>query len=164
MKLEVLNRILLTIVIALILAIGAVTATTFIVKKGKIDYNYRHSDPSPEKIRNEKKGNDKIDAFTNFSQIRITTKVEEEKQEGAIVVITPWLSYPSEDKQFFEELSQKERQMKVIFQNYFSSMTIKELKSKGEGQIKAELADQINQQLVLGKIRAVYFNDYIFIE
>lgn len=78
--------------------------------------------------------------------------------------MTPWLSYPSGDQILFEELSQKERQLKGIFASYFSSHTSRELHEKGENSIKKELMDAINAQLVMGKIRGVYFNDYIFIE
>ena len=39
-----------------------------------------------------------------------------------------------------------------------------ELKAHGETNVKEDLLDSINSQLVMGKIRAVYFNDYVFID
>ena len=115
----------------------------------------------PEAIRKGKE--DAVDAFTDISQIRIQTRVESEDEEPAVIVVSPWFSYPAGDQQLFEELSQKERQMRGIFSGYFSSRTSKDLMDKGEVKIKEELLDEINAQLVMGKIRAVYFNDYIFI-
>ena len=42
--------------------------------------------------------------------------------------------------------------------------TMDELKAHGETNVKEDLLDSINSQLVMGKIRAVYFNDYVFID
>ena len=44
------------------------------------------------------------------------------------------------------------------------SYTKSDLISKGEKKIKEELRDQINDQLVLGKINSVYFDQYIFFD
>lgn len=164
-KIETVNRILSLIAGIIAVVIVTVTITAFAVSKGKPGKNYRRADPNPQKVTNMNKGKeDAVDAFTDFKQIRIQTKVESENEESTVVVVSPWFSYPSGDQALFEELSQKERQMRGIFTSYFSSLTSKEIQDKGEARIKEELLEKINSQLVMGKIRAVYFNDYIFID
>ena len=39
-----------------------------------------------------------------------------------------------------------------------------ELVGKGEQKIKSDLTELINRELVLGKIKTLYFSDYIFFE
>ena len=164
-KIDVLNRILAITAGTISAAIAIATITAFAVSGGNPGKNYRRADPDPMKMINRSKGKeDAVDAFTDISQIRIQTRVESEDEEPAVIVVSPWFSYPAGDQQLFEELSQKERQMRGIFSGYFSSRTSKDLMDKGEVKIKEELLDEINAQLVMGKIRAVYFNDYIFIK
>ena len=163
-KIDVLNRILAITAGTISAAIAVATITAFAVSGGNPGINYRRADPDPMKMANKSKGkDDAVDAFTDISQIRIQTRIESEDEEPSVIVVTPWFSYPAGDQQLFEELSQKERQMRGIFAGYFSSRTSRDLLDKGEVKIKEELLDEINAQLVMGKIRAVYFNDYIFI-
>ncbi|MBQ0039949.1 MAG: flagellar basal body-associated FliL family protein [Treponema sp.] len=163
-KLEKLNTILLAIAGIIAAALIISTATVFAINGGKPEKNYRRADPDPRTVTNMNKGSEEnVDAFTDFRQIRVQTKVESEDEEPSVVVVSPWFSYPAGDQQLFEELSQKERQMRAIFNSYFTSHTSDEIQKKGEAQIKEELKDEINSQLVMGKIRAVYFNEYIFI-
>ena len=163
-KIDVLNRILAITAGTISAAIAIAPITAFAASGGNLGKNYRRADPDPMKMTNRSKGKeDAVDAFTDISQIRIQTRVESEDEEPAVIVVSPWFSYPAGDQQLFEELSQKERQMRGIFSGYFSSRTSKDLMDKGEVKIKEELLDEINAQLVMGKIRAVYFNDYIFI-
>ncbi|MBP5174723.1 MAG: flagellar basal body-associated FliL family protein, partial [Treponema sp.] len=83
---------------------------------------------------------------------------------GTLLIVSPWFSYPEGDIQLFEEIAQKDRLIKTIISNYFMSYTKSDLISKGEKKIKEELRDQINDQLVLGKINSVYFDQYIFFD
>lgn len=164
-KLELINKILSLIASAIAAIIVVATLTAFAVAKGKPGKNYRKADPDPHKVTNMNKGMENaVDAFTDFRQIRIQTRIESEEEEPAVIVVSPWFSYPAGDKALFEELSQKERQMRAIFATYFSEFTSREILEKGETRVKEELLERINSQLVMGKIRAVYFNDYIFID
>ena len=108
--------------------------------------------------------NQKLDAFTELGQIRAVTKAEEGEEGGILLVVSPWFSYQSGDTALFEELAQKNRQEKAIILNYFGSYTEKELLAKGERNVKEELLSLINEQLVLGKITNVYFDQYLFFE
>jgi flagellar FliL protein len=53
---------------------------------------------------------------------------------------------------------------KSIIADFFSNYTEKELRSMGEIQIKEQLCELLNKQFVLGQIKSIYFNDYLFIK
>ena len=163
------EKILYIIIAALVSVILLGTIFGIAVGKHKPGENLLDSDPTPkEAINLNKKNPDKIAAFTELGTIRAVTKPyptsENPDDAGTAVVITPWLSYPEGDTVFFEELSRKRLIIKGIFTAYFSSHTQNELLKRTEESIKQELLEQINEQLTLGKISAVYFSDYIFLQ
>ncbi len=162
MNLSLLNKMLAIIAAIIALAIVTVTLTTLAVRKGHLTADYRKMDPSPEKISREGKG--QTETYTNFRQIRVSLRPDsEDDMENGILVVVPWFSYDRENIQLLEELSQKETKFETLFAEYFSSFSRKELKEKDERQIKEELLQLTNAQLVLGKIRAVYFDKFIFL-
>ncbi|MCQ2572281.1 MAG: hypothetical protein MJ182_00110 [Treponema sp.] len=119
----------------------------------------RNSDPSPASISSlNKHTTDKIAAYSDLGQIRSSTK------ENTTIIITPWLSYPENDTVFFEEISRKRLIIKSIIKNYFTNYSQKELFEMTEPKIKNDLLEEINNQFTLGKISAVYFSEYIFLQ
>ena len=54
--------------------------------------------------------------------------------------------------------------LKNLMIKYFDSHTINELKALGEERVKQELTALINSELVMDKITAIYFSEYIFLE
>lgn len=159
-----LTNILTAVLIALVVAIVIGTAVA-LTQKNRSVHNYRHADPSPQKVINmSARSNSKVDAYTNIGQLRVLTRAPSEDTEGSVVVLSPWFSYPQDDTGLFEELSRKERQTKNIISEYFALYTKDQLLQKGEKQIKEDLLAHINEQLVLGKIRAIYFDQYLFFE
>lgn len=130
--------------------------------------NLRDSDPTPKEITSlNKRSSDKVAAYTDLGQIRAVTKAdasEKHGDDGIAMVITPWLSYPEGDTVFFEELSRKRLIIKGILQTYFSEHTQHELQVLTEPEVKKQLLEKINDQLTLGKISAVYFSEYIFLQ
>ena len=165
------DLVLTSIIAALLLVILSGTIIGLVSKKGSPGKNLRDADPepTPREIENLNKHSDnKIAAFTGLGTIRcITAPEQDSKQEvnvGTAVVITPWLAYPQDDTVFFEELARKRILITGIFTNYFSTRTKLTLLSMNEDTIKQELMNQINEQLSLGKISAIYLTDYIFIE
>ncbi len=164
MNVKLFNRILSIIALLIALVILIVTITFFSVTKGTYS-SYRKNDPSPEKITKATSGKENgVNAFTDIGQIRSPTKITTQTEEPSVVVLTPWFSYPENDRALFEELSQKEKKIRSIFSTYFSSMTLSQIREKGENTVKKELLEKINEELVMGQIHAVYFNDYIFID
>ena len=162
-----LNRILGITAVSLAGFIIAVTGISFAVKAAKPGKNLRTADPEPGEIINRSEtGNGKVAAFTGLGRIRAVTKPNPRKNGGLgiPVVITPWFSYPDGDTVFYEELSRKSTAMQVIISQYFSHYTEDELRVMGEERIKTDLLEQLNSRFSLGKLTAVYFSDYIYLE
>ncbi|MBQ3799151.1 MAG: flagellar basal body-associated FliL family protein, partial [Treponema sp.] len=109
------------------------------------------------------KSKQSVSAYTELGQIRAVTKSAGD-QGGVLLVVSPWFSYPSSDIQLYEELAQKERQAKSLIIGYFSSYTKEQLLGMGEQKVKDGIRDKINEQLVMGQISSVYFDDYMFFE
>ncbi len=152
-----LNKILLLISSGICLFIIAVTAIALCTKNAHPGVGLRREDPSPKSISKEKT------AFNNIGQIRVFSK-EDENSEKSVIVLTPWFEYDGRDTAFFEELDRKHRSLKSLITNFFASHTKSELLSLGEDKIKNELKAQVNENLVLGKISEIYFNDYLFLD
>ena len=160
-----LEKVLALIAAALGIIIVAGTVIHFALGHNSPSENLRKADPAPQKVINlSKRSGDQLDAYTELTQIRAVTKPSSENGSGTLVIISPWFSYPAGDTVLYEELSQKDRQEKSIITEYFAKYTAEELHKKGEQTVKTELTNLINEQLVLGKIRGVYFSEYIFFE
>lgn len=106
---------------------------------------------------------DSVTAYFELGTIRLST-APTKKDESATLVISPWLSYPTEDDVFYEELAKKRSIIKGLFSSYFSGKTKAQLLGKTEEKITQELIEEINARLSLGKITGINFTDYIFIE
>lgn len=158
-----LNRILEITVVFLLVLIITGTAVAFITKTAKPGDGIRTADPTAETFAAQEKNKGVNAAFNELGKLRLATKSEDGNKDGVTLVVLPWLSY-KEDKEFYEELYKKRQTIKSEFTAYFTSHTKKELDELGEDRVKAELMDNINQKLSLGKITRVYFTDYIFFE
>ena len=146
-KLEA-NMILVAAIVALSALIFLASVAAFVLGK-RPGMNLRKSDPAGvEQI----KGADKnLKAFKEFGTLRIIAMPDEsdaENKNGAVLVVTPWLSYEGDDSAFYEELVSRKR--------LFTSI--------GEKKIKEELLDLFNSELRLGELNALYFDDYIFLD
>ncbi len=124
---------------------------------------YRRSDPQSAQ---EIKGNaGEQTQFKEFGTLRARLLPNEgTKEDGSILLLTPWLSYESTDSAFYEELVSKKKMFSAYFLEFFSSRTKNALLSIGEKEIKRLLLEKFNSQLSLGKISAIYFDDYIFLD
>lgn len=163
----ILNRILGITAAALAAFILVVTGISFAVKAAKPGKNLRTADPEPGAVVNmTSPDNEKLAAFTGLGRIRTVTKPDTKKKDdtGTPVVITPWFSYADGDTEFYEELSRKSTAMKALISQYFSQYTENELRSMSEDKIKTDLLQELNARFSLGKINAIYFSDYIFLE
>lgn len=156
-----LNKILLNIIIALSCIIVFCTVTALLSGKAKFGFAYRKKDPSGVaqlKVKNN------LQEFKELGTLRALTKASENSSIGVNLVVTPWLCYELKDSAFTEELSHKKKSITTIFLNYFASFTQQELFKIGEKNVKEQLLQKVNQDLVFGKIQAIYFDDYIFLE
>ena len=90
--------------------------------------------------------------------------ISQDLQMGTVLLVTPWISYPSDDTIFFEEISRKKTVIAGIIQDYFSNHSKQELLSQTEVTIEENLLLEINNHLSLGTINQIYFTDFIFLE
>ena len=156
-----LEKTFIVILAVITLFIVAVTLAAVYTKKASPGAGLRKNDPTPESLSVSFKQLHKS-AFTRIGQLRTST-APDENDRRAVVIITPWLEYPGNDAAFYEELDSKLRSIRAIITNYFINYTYPEILKKGELTVKQELTDEINGQLVLGAISAIYFNDYQFL-
>lgn len=159
---EKINKVLIYIILALAFIIIFCTITAFCAGKASFGKAYRKKDPSS--ISQLKLATENIQEFKEFGTLRALTKPEEGLSVGVNLVVSPWLSYEKKDSAFYEELTHKKKIISTIFLNYFASYTQKELYTIGEKKVKEDLLTLINEQLIFGKIQALYFDDYIFLE
>ncbi len=158
------NRILLIILIALIVIFVGGTAVSIAKNGGEIKSKYRHADPTPKQVINTSlKTNSRLSAYTDVGQIRTVTKGSDSRT-GILLLVSPWFSYQANDTALFEELAQKDKLEKSIIIGFFSEYTKDELLAMGEQKIKEDIKNRINNELVLGKIKDVYFDQYLFFE
>ena len=98
--------------------------------------------------------------FSDFGRLRTFTA---DKPQIPVVVL-PFLSYKTENTFLYEELCQKQRKIKSMILQFFTQKTQKELFSMGEEIVKSQILLLINNELSMGKIEALYFEEYIFLE
>ena len=153
---KLLDKILTSLIIFLAIGILA-TVAVFSMKKSALDQQTipDHAEFIPaQNLRNQKQN-----AFTKIGQIRAATK-EDKNAKFSIVIITPYLEYEGGDQSFYEELDRNTKKIKEMIIRYFSTQTTTQLNQKGESKIKSDLLEQINEILVLQKIKNIYFVDY----
>ncbi|MCR4715458.1 MAG: hypothetical protein K5751_13900 [Treponemataceae bacterium] len=98
--------------------------------------------------------------FDGIGTLRLSTCDE----EPVPIVLSVYFYYPTDDSLYYEELSTKTRSLKAIVTNYFAGQTKEQLQKRGESTVKAQLKNLLNKELVLGKIDALYFGEYLFFD
>lgn len=163
-----LDKILSIIVIILLITIFA--GTVFALLKNKKSFQKQKQLISQGKaVSLMAPKNDNQFSYFNLGSLRVLTKPEndsllETQNMGTVLLVTPWISYPSDDTIFFEEISRKKTVISGIIQDYFSDYSKLELLTQTEVKIEENLIKKINNHLSLGKIQQIYFTDYIFLE
>ena len=163
-----LDKILSIIVIILLITIFA--GTVFALLKNKKSFQKQTQLISQGKaVSLMAPKNDNQISYFNLGSLRVLTKSEndslqETQNMGTVLLVTPWISYPSDDTIFFEEISRKKTVIAGIIQDYFSDYSKLELLTQTEVKIEENLIKEINNHLSLGKIQQIYFTDYIFLD
>jgi flagellar basal body-associated protein FliL len=127
----------------------------------------RRAEPAPAASGSPASGAkaaEKTAAYTALGQIRTPTKPDADGKEPALVLVSPWFSYAPGDSAFYEELAAKNRRLKSIVAGYFSRFAMAELLKRGEDRVKAELLREFNDELTLGRISELYFDEYLFFD
>lgn len=98
--------------------------------------------------------------FTGIGRIRANTA---DPEPGTVILFITF-PYTPEDRAFSEELASKVGNFRDIARDYFASHSEGELRDKAEEAVKGELLQRYNAILRLGRIDALYFNDFMIIE
>jgi flagellar basal body-associated protein FliL len=178
-----LNKILGGICVLIILVIIIGTGIALKPKKQQEQATFRPAQPVPtpeEQIQQAQKeqltqqedkstqkqeeSSKDFNSYLNLGELRITTKIDEENQTTALIILEPWFSYTSTDPAFQEEVTTKKANFKTIVLDFFANRTANQVKAMGEDLLKNQLLELANKELVLGKFSAVFFDDYIFFE
>ena len=163
-----LDKILSILVVILLITIFA--GTVFALLKNKKSFQKQKQLISQGKaVSLMAPKNDNQFSYFNLGSLRVLTKPEndslqETQNMGTVLLVTPWISYPSDDTIFFEEISRKKTVIAGIIQDYFSNHSKQELLSQTEVTIEENLLLEINNHLSLGTINQIYFTDFIFLE
>lgn len=151
---------ILLVCCAVIVCFVLITTLALLIS-GKLEpgKNYRKADITPEKlVQADKTGNTEV--FTDLGTIRTGTRDD----PSIPIVIKPYFSYPADDIQYYEELCRKTRKMQLLISQYFAEFTKEQLMTAGEQKAKQDILQLINDELVLGQIPAIYFEQYIFFD
>ncbi len=155
-----LHGVLAVIAVAILLFIIAVSAIALCTKNAVPGSGLRKIDPTPAAVERTREG---TAAFTRIGQLRTSTKLDGDEQR-TVIIVTPWLEYAAGDDSLYEELDTKQRSLRSAIAAYFTRFTEADLKRRGETLVKADLLALVNSMLVLGKVQAIYFNEYQFFD
>jgi flagellar basal body-associated protein FliL len=98
--------------------------------------------------------------FTGLGRLRCPTS----GSNPGTVILQAAFPYDPEDRPFSEELASRVRDFRSLTLAYFGALSAEELRGKGEDDVKAELLVRFNALLRLGRIRTLYFNEYMLID
>jgi len=136
------------IALAAVIAFGTIWAFAF----GPA--NARRADPAAETIVAESGG--KRAVFGGIGQLRAATADD----DAVTVVVSPYFPYPAADAPFREELVSRTVEMRRLVLDWFRARRASDLADLGEDGVKAALLTEINRVLLLGRLEAVYFDEY----
>lgn len=149
------NSLLLLIICAFFLSIAVLSLIFFISESSKNKKAVR------QVIQASSKNESPVSSTANFNdwgRLRTITK------DKIPVVISPVIEYEKDNKPLHEEFCQKESKIKSIVTNYFNNKTKEQLLQMNEQTIKAQITRQLNQELSMGNINALYFEEYILLD
>jgi len=98
--------------------------------------------------------------FTGIGLLRVPTA---DPQPGTVIIFTLF-DYDPEDKAFSEELTLRIRDFREILIGYLGSFSVYDLQNQKEDFLKSEILRRFNEILQLGKIKTLYFSEFIIVE
>jgi flagellar basal body-associated protein FliL len=148
-----LYRILMALVLALVLIL--LVGTVYGLVK-KASGNGRPS-TSTGGAEDQAAGEENI--FSGIGTIRVSTAGDDPET----IIITVAFPYDKGDVAFSEELVSRIQDFKNLTTEYLASFTSEELHQLDTSVVNSELVSRYNAILHLGKIRELYFLDYIWL-
>jgi flagellar basal body-associated protein FliL len=97
--------------------------------------------------------------FTGIGRLRIS--LEPQPAAAVLSVVFP---YPPEDRAFSGELAARLPELRQITIDYFKGFSADELRGADEVSLKTGILARYNRLLRLGKIEAVYLNDFVILD
>lgn len=98
--------------------------------------------------------------FSGIGRVRVSLAGE----KTAVLVVSVIFPYDRSDIAFSEELAATTRKFRETTLEYFSKYSASELKTMDEDTLKNDLKKRFNALLRLGRIDALYFDDYFLID
>ena len=108
----------------------------------------------------EKNLESKSTFYNDFGKIRTFTS----DNSKIPVVFVPIFKYAKNNDPLFEEICQKKTKLQNIMASYFTNKTKKQLNSIGDEAIKNQILLQINEELSMGKIEELYFEEFLILD
>jgi flagellar basal body-associated protein FliL len=99
-----------------------------------------------------------IRVFSGIGRLRIPLS------DSSTMILSISFPYMADDTVFTEELAAKIGDFKNIATDYFTSLPKEKLTPLDEDTAKAEILRRFNENLRLGRIEALYFNDLMVID
>jgi len=148
-----LYRILKAIIVLLILTIAGGTGIAYFQK------SFEHTEASVQHTTLNTVLLKEHALFGDIGQLRVATV----DTPPITIVLSPFLEYKADDTAFQEELVQKKEILKHTILEYFAIQSAYRISSEPSHSIKEALLPLINAQLVLGKIKNIYFEDFVIL-
>ncbi len=158
-------RLLILLVAAF--AVFTAGATFFALASGKTGQKTASPDNKPGSLAPESptlsqnvNGGYTEASFTGIGRLRIANA----SIPPATIIITIVFPYNREDRPFFEELVAKTDYFRTVIKDLFSNTSTESLQGGDVTLIKDRLVTQFNDELRLGQIETIYFEEYLIIE
>ncbi|MGP1439250.1 MAG: hypothetical protein ACTTJ3_00730 [Treponema sp.] len=94
--------------------------------------------------------------YSEFKQLRIISS----DKEPATIVLNPFLEYDAENIPLREEIVQKKELLKNIITSWFLQRSWYNIETQEESDIKNALLTEINDNLKMGCVSAIYFEEF----
>ena len=94
--------------------------------------------------------------YSEFKQIRTISS----DKEPATIVLNPFLEYDADNIPLREEIVQKKDELKNIITSWFLKRSWYNIETQKESDIKNALLTEINNNLKMGHISAIYFEEF----
>lgn len=94
--------------------------------------------------------------YSEFRQIRTTSS----DKDPATIVLNPFLEYDASNIPLREEIVQKKEVLKNVITSWFLKRSWYNIETQKESDIKNALLIEINNNLKMGHISAIYFEEF----
>ena len=149
------NSLLFYLICAILIAIIASSAIFFAVQAKKQQRIIQQIQSPKTEIPQAKQM-----FYNDFGRLRTFTKDE----QNIPLVITPIIAVAIDNKPLYEEICVKKGKLQSLIVRYFNDKTKEEILQIGDITIKAQLKRMIDENLSMGQIDELYFDEFLFLD